>query len=367
MAFAPDARAQTVSPGYQVWIWTFVADPVELSAAGDGTLYSGRDLSGSGGGSDDPTWIHQISLTAAVSPFGPSLDDPDVVMFDAAGDVAPVPGSILVGGRDKGVVPLRGRVTAIAPDESATVIFGPTTAITNPAGLAIDAMGRLLLADYDTGDVLTIDGGSSSILINGPPLGPIDILVHPVSGDLYVSWGDGVIRRYTSTGALLDGAFASGRAMEFGPGNATFGTDLYTVNNATGVLQRIDPAKNVTVIGSGFQSVWGLTFGSDGAMYLTEFSRDRVMRVSCAPATATVDDLMLARVDGGANIRFTWSDVAGATDYVVFQHSLPVGPFTTQTGSAASGVPGLMAPVPPGTIVFFQVGARDACGVGPLN
>jgi len=366
-SFPPQVTAQTVVPELKVWIWAPVLDPVELTAGTDGALYVGRDLTGSGGGADDPTRIHRISPTAVVAPFGPSVDDPDTVWSDSAGAVAPTPGSILVGGRDKGITPLRSRVSAIAPDQSATVVFGPSTLVVNPAGIAVDAMGKLLLADFDTGNVVRIVGGTPTTLVAGPARGPIDVVVDPVTSDLYVSWGDGVIRRYTSAGVEVDGAFAMGRAMEFGPGNATFGSDLYTVNNTTGALQRIDAAKNVTVLGSGFQDVWGLGFGIDGALYVTEFSRDRVMRVSCLPAPGEVQNLRLNTADANATLQFTWDDVSGASDYVMFQHPSASGPFTTQAGSTASGAPGLSVPMPSGKLLFFQVGGRDACGVGVLD
>jgi sugar lactone lactonase YvrE len=366
-ALVPSASAQTVGPGFKVWIWAPVLDPVELTAGPDGSLYVGRDLSGSGGGTGDPTRIRRISSTAVVTEFGPSLDDPDVVWFDAAGVPGSSAGSILVGGRDDGVLPLQGRVTAIAPDESASVVFGPSTVLPNPTGFTSDALGQLLLTDFDTGDLSVLSAGSLTTLINGPARGASDILRHAASGELYVSWGDGFIRRYTAAGVLIDGAFASGRAMEFGPGNATFGSDLYTVNNTTGELLRVDGAKNVTTLGTGFQDVMGLNFGSDGALYLTEFSRDRVMRVSCLPVPGEVNNLTLSHAGGGVSILLTWDDVPGAADYVVFQHGVAAGPFTTQTGPAASGVTGLTTPVPAGKVVYFQVGGRDACGVGVLN
>lgn len=366
-ALAPGIAAQTVVPELKVWVWALVPDPVDLTAGTDGALYAGRDLTGSGGGADAATRIHQISAAGAVAAFGPSLDDPDTVWLDASGVVAWPPGSILVGGRDNGITPLQARVSAIAPNQSASVVFGPSTLLVNPAGMTVDAMGRLLVTDFDKGNLVTVAGSILITLVDGPPQGAIDVVVHPLTGDIYVSWGDGVIRRYTSAGILVDGAFATGRAMEFGPGNATFGSDLYTVDNAARELKRIDPAKNVTMLGTGFQDVRGLTFGTDGALYLTEFSKDRVLRVSCRPAPGEVGTLRLASEDAGATLRFTWDDVEGASDYVVFHNASASSPFTTQIGSAATGAPGLRVPMPAGDLVFFQVGGRDECGVGVLN
>lgn len=67
----------------------------------------------------------------------------------------------------------------------------------------------------------------------------------------------------------------------------------------------------------------------------------------------------------GANLQFTWTDVIGASDYVLFQSPTPVGVFTAQTGTAVSGAPGITTPVPADTIVYYLVAGRAACGTGP--
>lgn len=69
-----------------------------------------------------------------------------------------------------------------------------------------------------------------------------------------------------------------------------------------------------------------------------------------------------------SHLAFTWTDVAGADDYVVVQDALASGSFTTIAGAAASGIPGLTVPTPPGSIVYFRVAGRSAvCGTGPLE
>jgi hypothetical protein len=120
-SFAPHVEAQTVVPELKVWIWAPVLDPVDLTAGTDGALYVGRDLTGSGGGADDPTRIHRISPTAVVAPFGPTLDDPDTVWLDLSGVVAPIPGSILVAAcRCRPMTCCSSRSAAATPAESAS-------------------------------------------------------------------------------------------------------------------------------------------------------------------------------------------------------------------------------------------------------
>jgi hypothetical protein len=78
--------------------------------------------------------------------------------------------------------------------------------------------------------------------------------------------------------------------------------------------------------------------------------------------------LRLEHAGGGSQIRFTWTDTTASDDYVVFQDTLPNGPFTTVSGTAASGTTGLTAPVPAGDIVYFLVAGRNAaCGEGPKD
>ncbi len=66
-----------------------------------------------------------------------------------------------------------------------------------------------------------------------------------------------------------------------------------------------------------------------------------------------------------ASLRFTWTDVAGAGDYVVFQDTAKNGSFTNVTGAASSGSTGLTAPMPPDPIVYYLVaGQNPICGAG---
>jgi hypothetical protein len=87
-----------------------------------------------------------------------------------------------------------------------------------------------------------------------------------------------------------------------------------------------------------------------------------------APPDAVGPTLHVEGVPGGrppTSLRFTWTDVAGTDDYVVFQDT-GNGPFTTVTGIAPSGSTGLEVPMPPGSIVYFLVAGRNAvCGEGP--
>ena len=66
----------------------------------------------------------------------------------------------------------------------------------------------------------------------------------------------------------------------------------------------------------------------------------------------------------GVNLTFTWTDTA-AGDYVVHEDTAPDGPFAGETGTAASGTPGLTVPLPAG-ITYYRVAGRTAGCEGDL-
>ncbi|MGD8376635.1 MAG: hypothetical protein PVF68_10890, partial [Acidobacteriota bacterium] len=76
--------------------------------------------------------------------------------------------------------------------------------------------------------------------------------------------------------------------------------------------------------------------------------------------------LQLETISDGAELRFTWIDAAGSSDYVVLQSTDPSAVFTDVAGVGASGAAGLVLPLPSADLVFFRVAGRNAvCGEGP--
>lgn len=80
-----------------------------------------------------------------------------------------------------------------------------------------------------------------------------------------------------------------------------------------------------------------------------------------------ISGLLLQKVLRNSGIRFTWTNDPRATDYVVYEDSNPIGPFTTITGTAASGTTGLTVPLPVTRRYYLVAGRNAACGVGPKN
>ncbi len=88
-----------------------------------------------------------------------------------------------------------------------------------------------------------------------------------------------------------------------------------------------------------------------------------ILLTACSLPGAVGNSVNSVKAGGGAQLTFTWADIGGATGYKVFEDAGPNGPFTTLTGAAASGNPGLTVNLPPGG--FFRVAATNACGDGP--
>lgn len=66
----------------------------------------------------------------------------------------------------------------------------------------------------------------------------------------------------------------------------------------------------------------------------------------------------------GGNIKLTWNNVSGASDYVVYFDSAASGTFASTAGTATDGPTGLTIAIPASTR-YYLVTARNACGESP--
>jgi hypothetical protein len=112
---------------------------------------------------------------------------------------------------------------------------------------------------------------------------------------------------------------------------------------------------------------YGTTPQTSGAFSLDLPARSvrLVLTTRCA-TPASVTGLRLAKMGTGGSLHLTWTDVSGATDYVITEDSSAGGAFATEAGTAASGTSGLTLVVPDG-LRFFRAVARNACGYGPAT
>lgn len=275
-----------VVPGYDVSVYTNVPDPVELAVDQIGNLFVGRDNAGSGGTDDEAVKIHLVTgRIKQISEYGDiALPDPDSVLFDAMGTISGVPGSVLVGGQLVGST--SGKISAILPDGSVRTIVGPSTTLGNVSYMMFDSFGRLLFRNANTNNLLVHDASGTRLLLTSPVV--FTGLATDEQGRIFLAGSDGVVRVYASDGTLINNSFATGLGpltrLAFGRGGS-WGSLLYALRTDTGVLHSINALGQATVIATGFNPRY-FAFGPDGALYVSEFQNDRILRI--APTRQTL-------------------------------------------------------------------------------
>lgn len=347
------ASAQPIVTNFTSSVYAVVTDPVRLSFAPDGTLYAGRDASGSGGGYGATVKIHRIAPGGSpVVEFGNAgVSDPDALIFDAVGTVSGTPGAVLVGGvHNDGST---GKIVKIAPDGTVTTLFGPNATLWNPTHFIFDSAGRLLVTENNNGRVLVTTGGEPTVLIT---LAGANYIAQDAAGRLAVSSSaDGNLRLYNADGTLVNGTFAtlkSASPLARGPGGL-WGADLYAVA-ANGDLVRVDLQGNSTNhVGSGFGNMQDLQFGPDGALYASDFNNDRIYRFA-PPTVPNATTTIYARVTDPARLAFAPDGTlfvgrdntgsgGGYTDAVKIHRIGPGGSPVEEYGNAAITDPDAVA------------------------
>lgn len=274
-------------PGTQTTVYARVTDPMQLAFAPDGTLFVGRDNTGSGGDYDDAVKVHRVGPGGSpVEEYGAAaITDPDAVIYDANGSASGIPGAVLVAGHDLNSP--GGKIVAIRPDQSLTNLYS-TGAIFNPNVFTCDLNGRLLFSDNEGGKVWTMTNGAPTVLFN--LAGALHLAVDELNR-LVVGREDlASLHLYTAGGVLLTNAFATvapNSPLARGPGGF-WGTGIFCVNT-NGDLISLDTNGVATRFGTGFGLPSGMAFGPDGALYLSEFDSDLIWRVAppnCFPQPA---------------------------------------------------------------------------------
>lgn len=284
LTFFPDLPSV---PGFQVEEYASVPDPMRLSFVPDGTMFVGRDASGSGGGALDAVRIHRVASGGSpVTEYGDvATPDPDAVMVDWFKVGSPWIRAVMVGGMGPGG-PV-GSITTFAFDEHSYGVAGPTTNWGKPGDFDL-FRNQYFFSNYSTTGTPGVfrDSALSStgpVLQFGTSEVPYGIGVDS-QGRIFVSADDGTLRVHEYiTGALIDGALATGLGPAPLLAVGRFGgmtEDALSVDPTTGELLRIDLAHNTTVMGCCFGDATDLELGPDGALYVGEFDNDRVLRIT---------------------------------------------------------------------------------------
>jgi len=277
--------AATAAPGYTLTLYEPVTDPIGLAFGSDGALYVGRDNTGSGGLNGDAVFITRVVPGGgAHGPYGLSaITDPDAVFFDTLGTYSGVAGSVLVGGVT--ALGTTGQITVIRPDQTVSVLWGPSGTFVNPSDFEVDTSGRLLMTDAAGGDLYFSVGGSPAPLFSpGPNFR--DVEVQPGTGKLYLRNGATVAINVYSPSGVFESTFISGLpgvGMAFGPGGV-WGNSLYVT--ASTRLLRVNSPTSIDTLAFGFTSLGDAQFGPGGALYVSDFGGDAVYRLE--PAVTAV-------------------------------------------------------------------------------
>jgi hypothetical protein len=256
----------SVVAGLRIQVYASVSEPMKLAFGRDGALYVGRQPGNR---------IHRVAPGGrSVAEFGPPMVDPDAVLVDDAGVISGTRHSVLVGGG--------GVLAAIFPNQSAATVFG--SGFADVDDMKFDQTRRLIFSD-DLPQVLVSTGGAPIVLFSTPSR-PGSIAIAD-DNRIFVALADGTIRVYNPDGTIANDAFASGlngldTYLAFGEGEGGFGQALYVLNGST--LLRFNRNGKSAVIGSGFSigpsSGTGFVFGPDKALYISDYSSNRILRIS---------------------------------------------------------------------------------------
>lgn len=284
-------QAQTLPavPGRSVSVYAQVIHLAEMAFDPGRVLFAGTDVPSTPA---PPVALRRVAPDGTPpTAFGPALEDPDGIVVDIPGRFGSA-GSLLVG---NWTAAQAGGIWVVHMNGSAAPLV---TGLWNPNSLAWDSGGRLIFGDDDYVHHL-------GLVYAWTPGAPAPSLLFTVSGRMstgavavdaqdriYTLTEDGVIRLHDAAGLLVDPSVQSGvgwsSAIAVGPGTPAWGSDLYTVREATGELLRIGGAGGAQVVGTGFtHGVSSLVFGPGGALFVAERTADRILRIGSGPAAAT--------------------------------------------------------------------------------
>lgn len=175
-----------------------------------------------------------------------------------------------------------------------------------PDGAAIDARGRLYVANWGAGKGTTVvrmdlaDGAAPAVFLDG--FQAPDALLFDADGNLYVSnFAAGTVERITPAGvrSVVASGLGHPSALAMDRHGSLYVSDFGNYDGTT--VHRIAPDGTVAPFATGFSAPLGLAFGADGDLYVSSFNGGTVHRVR-PDGTATV----FARVENTPRARLQY-------------------------------------------------------------
>jgi hypothetical protein len=273
-----------------------VTDPMQIALGADAALFTGRDAIGSGGSNSTPVKIHRAPPGGGpASEFGAVvIPDPDAVVVDVDGTLSGTPGSVLVGGQTD-ASGNTGQILAVRPDQSVVTVFASSTLWKDPQDMVFDGP-NLLVADRIRREVRRWMPGQStlSLLVDDLPENPTHIAVDQ-AGRIFVSLLDGTIRRYNPNGSgefVVASGLPPQTPIAVGPTGPWQAGDVYAIVGEDLVRFDGESGGPPVAVGCGFTGTTrDLAFGPDGALYVSRFGNDHVMRFERPTLGAVPGDL----------------------------------------------------------------------------
>ena len=151
----------------------------------------------------------------------------------------------------------------------------------------------------------------------------------------------------------VEGAFGDGcwsvTGIDFvqdasGVGFVVHAVDAWNNNNCATVIVEYSATEVVGPLPEGTYSVYAIEDVS--SLRVPEGDQlAETFEVCCSVSPDPITDLRIEKIVNGYQLRFTWTDVGGAEEYLLYEDSAPDGEFQDLVDIATSGTTGIDAPV----------------------
>ena len=264
--------------------------------------------------------------------------DPDGILFDALGSFAGTPNSVLTAYTS--VTDGQGSIGVLNAAGVLTPRVGPLQILNNNDAMAFDSLNRLHISVAANRTVVRFNGLTPQVLLTLPGSVSASVIVIDLADNIWISCGDGAIRRYSSAGALEATINIGGSYPGLGYSRGgVFPAGIYISNRSTGELSRVGAGDTLVPVGAGFPGgIYSIHFNAAGEMFAadTDSAAGTVWRISCAAVTGPQPDPSTCP---GGTVSMSVSATGPGTFTYQWRHPLTDGgvPVPVENGIRISG------------------------------